>query len=307
MALRSVWHGTITFSLVSIGIKLYTAIESAQKIAFNQLHKGDCLGQVGRKEQCKKCDEVIETKDEIAKGYKHGDDQWVVVTPEEIESITPQSNKNIQVLGFVDRTEIPDTFFDAPYLVTPDSPASGKSYALFKAVMEQTNKVAIGKVILRDREDPVVISATPEGLIIQTLRYAREVRTFAALPQQNKTEVAEEELQLATTVVERMITSFAEIDLTDHYYVALRELLDKKIAGEEVKTVDKPAEPGKVVDIMAALRASLTIATQVPESSGETATTAQPTDPISESAEQEPPQLSLVPQAVPRKKNRRAA
>jgi DNA end-binding protein Ku len=113
MALRSVWHGTITFSLVSIGIKLYTAIESAQRIAFNQLHQGDCLGQVGRKEQCKKCDEVIETKDEIAKGYKHGDDQWVVVSPEEIESITPLSNKNIQILGFVDRSEIPDTFFDA--------------------------------------------------------------------------------------------------------------------------------------------------------------------------------------------------
>ena len=83
----------ITFSLVSIGVKVYTAIESAQRIAFNQLHKGECLGPVGRKDYCKKCNVTIATKDEIAKGHKHGDDQWVVVTEEEIDSITPQSNR----------------------------------------------------------------------------------------------------------------------------------------------------------------------------------------------------------------------
>jgi DNA end-binding protein Ku len=172
--------------------------------------------------------------------------------------------------------------------------------------MEQTNKVAIGKVILRDREDPVVISATPEGLIIQTLRYAREVRTFVALPQQVKSEVADEELHLATTLVERMITSFADIDLTDHYYVALREMLDQKIAGEEVKTVDKPAQASKVVDIMQALRASLTIATQNSETSENSALPAKASEEISEPAEPQP-QLTLVAAPVARKKSRRAA
>lgn len=119
-----------------------------------------------------------------------------IVTSEEIDSITPQSNKNIEILGFVDRAEIPDTYFDAPYLVAPDSPASGKTYALLKAVMERTGKVAIGKVILREREDPVAISATPEGLIIQTLRYAREVRNLSALSTQSSSEVSNEELEL---------------------------------------------------------------------------------------------------------------
>jgi DNA end-binding protein Ku len=197
MALRSVWKGSITFSLVSIGVKVYTAIESAQRIAFNQLHKGECLGQVGRKEQCKKCGETIATKDEITKGYRHGDDEWVTVTEEEIDAITPASNKTIEIQGFVDRDQIPDTYFESPYLAAPDGVASNKAYALFKAVLESTGKVAIGKVILREREDPVVISAAPEGLVIQTLRYAREVRTFAVLPAPPKAEtISADELQL---------------------------------------------------------------------------------------------------------------
>lgn len=301
MALRSVWHGSITFLLVNIGVKLYTAIESAERISFNQLHAGKCLGPVGRKDQCKKCGIVV-TKDDIAKGYKYDEDKWQVVTSEEIESITPESNKNIQILGFVDRTQIPDTFFDAPYLVAPDTPASSKTYALLKAVMERTQKVAIGKVILREREDPVVISATGDGLIIQTLRYAREVRTFSALPIQSTDDVSAEELALATTLVDRMITSFDQIDLTDHYYLALRDMLNKKIAGEEITQTATPAQPGKVIDIMAALRASLSLNQSDP--------IAAPEAPVPEadapSIDRPSTQLTLVP-PVEKKKRKRAA
>src|SRR5436190_21165162 len=107
--LRSVWTGIITFSLVSIAVNVYTAIESAEKITFNQLHKGDCLGSMGRRDYCKKCEKTIATKDEISRGYKHGEDQWVVVSDDEIESIKPTSNRNIQILSFVDRDEIPNT------------------------------------------------------------------------------------------------------------------------------------------------------------------------------------------------------
>ena len=125
--------------------------------------------------------------------------------------------------------------------------------------MQQTGRVAIGKVILREREDLVSISATDEGLIIQTLRYPREVRTFAALPQAKDEPVSDEELELATALVERMQTTFTQIETTDHYYEALRAMLDGKIAGKEIAKVEKPATSGKVVDIMEALRASLTV------------------------------------------------
>jgi DNA end-binding protein Ku len=258
MALRSVWKGNITFLLVSVAIKVYTADESAQKISFNQLHGETCRGPVGHQQQCKKCNEVVD-KEEIVKGYKHGDDQFVIISQEEIDAIKPESSKTIEILGFVDRSEIPNTFFDSPYLAVADGPASGKPYALLKAVMQQTGRVAIGKVILREREDLVSISATDEGLIIQTLRYPREVRTFAALPQAKDEPVSDEELELATALVERMQTTFTEIETTDHYYEALRAMLDNKIAGKQIEKVEKPATTGKVVDIMEALRASLTV------------------------------------------------
>jgi DNA end-binding protein Ku len=258
MALRSVWKGNITFLLVSVAIKVYTAVESAQKISFNQLHGETCRGPVGHQQQCKKCNEVVD-KEEIVKGYKHGDDQFVIISQEEIDAIKPESSKTIEILGFVDRSEIPNTFFDSPYLAVADGPPSGKPYALLKAVMQQTGRVAIGKVILREREDLVSISATDEGLIIQTLRYPREVRTFAALPQAKEEPVSDEELELATALVERMQTTFTQIETTDHYYEALRAMLDRKIAGKVIEKVEKPATTGKVVDIMEALRASLTV------------------------------------------------
>jgi len=258
MALRSVWKGNITFLLVSVAIKVYTAVESAQKISFNQLHGETCRGPVGHQQQCKKCNEVLD-KEEIAKGYKHGDDQFVIISQEEIDAIKPESSKTIEILGFVDRSEIPNTFFDSPYLAVADGPASGKPYALLKAVMQQTGRVAIGKVILREREDLVSISATDEGLIIQTLRYPHEVRSFAALPQAKEEPVSDEELELATALVERMQTTFTQIETTDHYYEALRAMLDRKIAGKVIEKVEKPATTGKVVDIMEALRASLTV------------------------------------------------
>jgi DNA end-binding protein Ku len=258
MALRSVWKGNITFLLVSVAIKVYTAVESAQKISFNQLHGETCRGPVGHQQQCKKCNEVVD-KEEIVKGYKHGDDQFVIISQEEIDAIKPESSKTIEILGFVDRSEIPNTFFESPYLAVADGPASGKPYALLKAVMQQTGRVAIGKVILREREDLVSISATDEGLIIQTLRYPREVRTFAALPQAKEEPVSDEELELATALVDRMQTTFTQIETIDHYYEALRAMLDRKIAGKVIEKVEKPATTGKVVDIMEALRASLTV------------------------------------------------
>src|SRR6266852_4887251 len=248
MALRSVWKGNIPFLLVSVAIKVYTAVESAQKISFNQVHGETCRGPVGHQQQCKTCKQIVD-KDEIVKGYKHGDDQFVIISQEEIDAIKPESSKTIEILGFVDRSEIPNTFFDSPYLAVADGPASGKPYALLKAVMQQTGRVAIGKVILREREDLVSISATDEGLIIQTLRYPREVRSFAALPQTKEEQVSDEELTLATALVERMQTTFTQIETTDHYYEALRALLDRKIAGKEIEKVEKPATSGKVIDI----------------------------------------------------------
>jgi len=108
--MRSIWKGSITFSLVSIPIKVFNAIETSEKIAFNQLHAGDCLGPIGQKKQCKKCDLTV-TNDEIVKGYQHEKEKYVVVSPEEIASIAPESNEAIEIIGFIKPEEIPTAYF----------------------------------------------------------------------------------------------------------------------------------------------------------------------------------------------------
>lgn len=255
--MRSVWKGAITFLLVSIPVKIYNAIESSEKISFNQLHAGECLGPVGQKKQCKKCDAVV-TNDEITKGYQHEPDQYVLITPEEIATITPESNESIEIVGFIDPTEIPTTYFDASYFVAPNGASAGKPYALLREVMKRTGKVGVGKVIMREREELVTISPNENGLIIQKLHYRHEVRAITNVPGIASVPAAEEsELQLAELLVDKLMTTFDDLDTVDHYHVALKEMLETRIAGGtiEAKTQTTKVEPA--IDIMSALQASL--------------------------------------------------
>jgi DNA end-binding protein Ku len=257
MAMRSVWKGAITFLLVSIPVKIYNAIESSEKVAFNQLHAGDCLGPVGQKKQCKKCDAVL-TNDEITKGYQHEPDRYIVITPEEIATITPKSNESIEIIGFINPTEIPTTYFDASYFVAPNGPSAGKPYALLREVMKRTGKVGVGKVIMREREELVTISPHNNGLTIQKLHYRHEVRNITNVPGIANISAAEEgELELAEMLVDNLLTTFDELDTIDHYHTALKDMLETKVAGGTVESKAQLAEPIPAIDIMSALRASL--------------------------------------------------
>ena len=176
--MRSIWKGSITFSLVSIPIKVFNAIETSEKISFNQLHAGDCLGPIGQKKQCKKCGLTV-TNDELVKGYQHEKEKYVLVAPEEIASITPESNEAIEIIGFIKPEEIPTTYFDASYFAAPNGPAAERSYALLREVMKRSGRIGIAKVILREREDLITISPNGDGLMIQKLHYRHEVRSVA--------------------------------------------------------------------------------------------------------------------------------
>lgn len=257
--MRSIWKGSITFSLVSIPIKVFNAIETSEKISFNQLHAGDCLGPIGQKKQCKKCDVTV-TNDEIVKGYQHEKDKYVLVAPEEIASITPESNEAIEIIGFIKPEEIPTTYFDASYFAAPNGPAAEKSYALLREVMNRSGRIGIAKVILREREDLIAISPNGDGLMIQKLHYRREVRSVGDVPGiSNQAAPQDNELQLATTLVEQMVTTFDQIDTTDHFHAALKEMLDAKVAGETINTTGEVRKPAPVIDIMSALQASLKV------------------------------------------------
>lgn len=264
--MRSIWKGHIRFLLVAIPVRIYNAIETSEKIQFNQLHRDD-FGPIGYDKRCKKCGEVV-TNDQITKGYQYEPDRYAIVEPEDIARIKIKTTKAVDIVGFVDRDEIPTTFYDSPYFAGPDGAVSEKPYALLREVMKQTGKIAVGKVVLRDREDLVAVFPHEDGLVLQKLHYPHELRKMEDVPDlegvQNldANKLNKAELKLATTLVQEMATTLAEIDTADAYHTALRSLIDSKIKGGELAEFEVEEVPR--LDIMSALKKSLQASNRKP-------------------------------------------
>ena len=258
--MRSIWKGHIRFLLVAIPVRIYNALETSEKISFNQLHRDD-YGPIGYDKRCKKCGQIV-SGDQITKGYQYEPDRYAIVEPDDIAKIKIKTTKAVDIVGFVDRDEVPTTFFDAPYFAGPDGPVSEKPYALLREVMKQTGKFAVGKVVLRDREDLVAVFPHEEGLVIQKLHYPHELRKMEDVPDlenvKNLTpqKLNKNELKLAATLVQEMVTTLGEIDTEDNYHTALRNLIDAKIKGRKVVEVEEVEELPRL-DIMSALKKSL--------------------------------------------------
>lgn len=253
--MRSIWKGHIRFLLVAIPVRIYNAIETSEKIQFNQLHRDD-YGPIGYDKRCKKCNQVV-TNDQITKGYQYEPERYAIIEPEDIAKVKIKTTKAVDIIGFVDAQEIPTTFYDSPYYAGPDGPVAEKPYALLREVMKQTGKIGVGKVILRDREDLVALFPHEKGLVLQKLHYPHELRKMEDVPElESEKKPDKNELKLATSLVEQMVTSLAEIDTTDNYHEALTKLIDSKIKGK--KTVEfEPVEEIPRLDIMSALKKSL--------------------------------------------------
>jgi DNA end-binding protein Ku len=252
--MRSIWKGHIRFLLVAIPVRIYNAIETAEKIQFNQLHRED-FGPIGYDKKCKKCGEVV-TNDQITKGYQYEPDRYAIIEPEDIAKVKIKTTRAVDIIGFVDSSEIPTTFYDAPYYAGPDGPVSEKPYALLREVMKQTGKVGIGKVVLRDREDLVAVFPHEDGLVMQKLHYPHEIRSMKDVPELDSAKKADKnEMKLATMLVEQMVTSLKDIDTVDQYHQALKKLIESKIKGKKV--VEFEVEEVPRLDIMSALKKSL--------------------------------------------------
>jgi DNA end-binding protein Ku len=259
--MRSIWKGHIRFLLVAIPVRIYNAIETSEKIQFNQLHRDD-YGPIGYDKRCKKCSQVV-TNDQITKGYQYEPDRYAIIEPDDIAKVKIKTTKAVDIVGFVDASEIPTTFYDAPYYAGPDGPVSEKPYALLREVMKQTGKVGIGKVVLRDREDLVAVFPHEDGLVLQKLHYPHEIRKMKDVPEiEGPAKLDKNELKLATTLVEQMVTSLDEIDTVDQYHEALRKLIDSKIKGKKV--VEFEVEELPRLDIMSALKKSLQASSRKP-------------------------------------------
>jgi len=267
--MRAIWKGHIQFSLVTIPVRIYNAIDSTESISFNLLSK-DGHNPVGYEKKDKVTGKTLKNED-IVKGYQYEPGQFVIIEDEDFAKVKLKSEKVIEIQGFVDASEVPATLFEAPYYIGPDGDVAAKTYGLLSETLRQAGMLGVGKVVLRDREIPLLLAPYDKGIVMYRLRYANEVRNISEVPMLGQVKADKDQLKLAKTLVDSMTMKFADIEMKDHYTEALKQIIDAKIAGKEVVMVAEEAP--EVVDIMTALKASIDAAKKKPmeKAKGETA------------------------------------
>ena len=253
MSMSTVWKGYLRCSMVTIPLRLYNAVDQSTRIRFNQLHEKD-HGRVGYDKTCKSCGDVLAPA-QIVKGYEFAPEQYVVVSAEDLEKLRLKSTRVLEIEGFVGAAEIDTTLYDTPYLAGPDGDVATKGYALLAEALRRGNKMGVGKLVLREREDMVLIGPRDGGLMIYKVRYPQFIRQLKEIPSLELDAVNPEELQLAQNLVDVMSTTLAQIEWKDSYHEAVKEIIEAKVAGTEIVTV--AAEEHRVVDIMVALKESI--------------------------------------------------
>jgi DNA end-binding protein Ku len=238
---------------VTIPILVYNAVDTEQTIRFNLLHKDD-HGPIGYDKRCKKCNKIL-TSDDIVKGYKYEPERYVVVEDTDLDKIHLKSTRIIEIEGFIDSKEVHPTLFDVPYYAGPDGPVAVQAYALLAAALKETGKIGVGKVVLHDREDVVMIAPYDKAIVLYKLRSPAEIRSIGNIPLLDDATIDQEKLKLAHSLVNSMTTTLDKLDLTDKYHDALRTMIEAKIAGKEIVEVEEMEKPA--VDIMTALKKSI--------------------------------------------------
>ena len=251
----TIWSGTIGFGLVSVPVKVVSATKS-QDVRFNQLEEGTGSRIRYRRVSEASGDEV--PNERIVKGYQVSPGQYVVVEDEEMQSLAPKASRTIEIEDFVDLDQIDPIFFENPYYLVPDK-AAAKPYQLLVEAMTQLGKVAVGRIVMRGKEHLVAIRPLDGVLCVEMMRYADEVippMEIEGLPE-GDVEPTQKELDMARQLIEALSGDFEPEKYHDQYREQLLELIEKKAAGEEIVAEPLVEEPAKVVDLMAALEASL--------------------------------------------------
>ena len=252
--MRAIWKGHIQFSLVTIPIRIYNAIDTAQKIQFNLLSK-ETNNPIKYEKRDKITGDTLRQED-IVKGFQYEPGQFVIVEPDDFNKVRLKSTKLIEIEGFVDAKEVHHTLFDVPYFAGPDGEVAGKTYALLSEALKKSGKVGVGKVVLRDRESIVLLTPHESGILIYKLRYPKEVRSIIDVPNVTPDNEADvDQLKMANTLIDSMTKKFKDIKMEDTYNDAIKEMIDSKIEGKEIVMMQE--EEHEVVDIMTALKASI--------------------------------------------------
>jgi DNA end-binding protein Ku len=257
---RSIWRGAISFGLVNVPVKLYSAV-SKKTVRFNQLHQKD-QQRIQMKRWCPVEEQEV-PYEEIVKGYEISPDQYVVITSEELEGLDPKKTRTIDIEDFVDLEEIDPLYYEHPYYLVPDTGAS-KAYKLLLTALHESKKVAIARVVIRSKEYLTAIRPADGVLTMETMLFADELvppDQLDELPEED-VKATQREVEMAKQLIDSLSTEFDPTKYRDEYRERVLELIERKAGGEEIAIQAAPEEPAKVPDLMAALEASLAAAKQ---------------------------------------------
>lgn len=251
---RSMWRGAISFGMVAIPVRMYLATEAHSAVAFRQLCP-HCQQPIKQLRHCPQDDHVVPFN-EALKGYEVAKNQFVLIDESDLDKLPLKTTKTIDIVEFVDRTEVPlGLYVKSAYYLEPED-VGVKPFALLSRALADTNKVAVAKVALRDREHLCLIQVEGNALLCNTLNWPDEIRSTEELNLPANVKISDKEVQMATSLIENLSDTFKPERYTDDYKAAFQQIVDQKMKGQKV-TVSAAAQEAPVMDLMAALKASV--------------------------------------------------
>jgi DNA end-binding protein Ku len=248
----TVWKGYITFGLITIPVRLFTAART-ERVGFNQIH-GVCGNRIKQQTFCPHCDRVVE-RSELVKGYEVEKNRFVIINDEDIKSVAPESSDNMEIHEFVKAEGIDPIYFDASYFMVPEE-AGKKAYHLLFESMRKSGYSALAKITMHQREYTVVVRPHTEGLLLHTMFYPEEVREVPEFRRDTSISVKPQEVELAQKLVEGLAADFDPSKYHDEYQGRLMQMIEAKREGQEVQE-EAPRKRAPVIDLMQALQKSL--------------------------------------------------
>jgi DNA end-binding protein Ku len=259
MPARSIGTGMLSFGMVSIPIRMYSAGESASAVSFNLLH-ARCKSRLKQQYVCPKDNEIV-SREQMVKGYEFSKEQYVTFTEDELKAMAEESQKAIEITEFVPAGKVDPVYFDGAYYLGPDK-GGEKAYKLINEAMKQTGRAALAKWAARGKQYLVLIRAVDKGLVMQQLLYKDEVRSISEVPIE-EAELKEPELKLAVQLIEQIASDeFKPENYEDEVRKRYHEAIQRKVEGQEI-TQAPEAPKAQIIDLMEALKASLAAKNQV--------------------------------------------
>jgi len=254
--MRPLWKGAVSFGLIYVPVKMYAATEK-KDLKFNYLHE-KCKTPIQYRKYCPHCQAEVPAE-ELVRGYEYEKGKFVIMKEEDFDRLPGESSRSVEILDFVDLSEIDPVYYDKAYYLAPGE-GGQKVYELLKRAMDAAGKVAVGRVVIRSKEALAVIRAAGGVLVMSTMFYPDEVRSPRLIDElEYKADPHENEIKMAVSLVENLSSRFDPQKYTNRYREALMEAIHGKISGQEV-AVQAPADTAKVVDLMSALKASIDLA-----------------------------------------------